>query len=1306
MVDAMSTRVPAQRPASLTDRIDSCLLRDRRRLRRWAVRLEQTSADAAAWLELDRAVQRSAAIALRRAETSSQPAFPSDLPITERLDEIREQIGHHQVIVLCGETGSGKSTQLPKICLSLGRGVFGRIGHTQPRRIAARSLAARIASELGQEVGQSIGYKVRFRDRVGDETRVKLMTDGILLAEIRHDPDLTEYDTLIIDEAHERSLNVDFLLGYLHKLLHRRPDLKLVITSATIDPARFARHFNDAPVIEVSGRTFPVEVRYRLPEEPGAGERDEAMQQAIVDAIDELSLEGRGDILVFLSGEREIRETAETLRKHKMLHSEVIPLYARLSPGEQGRVFAPSGRRHIVLATNVAETSLTVPGIRYVIDAGFARISRYSARSKIQRLPVERISQASAEQRKGRCGRVAEGVCIRLYDEDDFTARAAFTEPEIQRTNLAAVILQMATLGFGDIAAFPFVDPPDSRLVRDGYKLLEELAAVDRRHKVTQLGQRLARLPVDPRIGRMLIAAAETGCLRETVVIAAALSVQDPRERPAERRKEADEAHAQFADERSDFLAWLKLWTFLEDNRRHLTRRKFERLCRLHFLSASRVREWHDVQVQIRVQMHELGYHDNEQEADYATLHRALLSGLLSHIGVRTQGDKRDYLGARNRHFFIFPGSGLFARQPKWLMAAELVETTRLYARGVAAIEPDWVEPLAKHLVKHSYSSPRWQGRRGQVGADEKVTLYGLPVVPRRRVNYGPIAPEEARGIFLRFGLTEGDMNTRAPFWRHNRELIDTLRDIEAKSRRRDILVDEEVIYGFYANRVPDGVYSVAQLESWLRSLPRERAKILHMRMDDLQRADVDADWVAAFPDRLDLNGTRLPLRYHFAPGEANDGVTLTVPVSVLGQLSPGLVDRLVPGLLREKVTLLLKSLPKTLRRQLVPVPEYAERCLAALPVSDAPLVQTLGATLKRLTGLHVPEDAWQLEQLPEHLKLRIRLMDEQGREELAISRDLAALQRDFSGSARALPIDPQGDREERLVDWTCGELPREVTQTAGRLQIKGYPALIDRGDHAQRRVLDSLPAAQRAHRAGLRRLLLLREAKTARGLRKNVRNLQSMRLHYANVASNPGGNAAADADLLDELLELAFDRAFLDDAWAVRDATAFARCREQGRPRLGPALLEISQLAAEILAAAHRLRSALATTTQPNWRVSVEDIQAQLDRLVYRGFLEATDPAQLAHYPRFLKAMTLRLEKLPSAAARDQQRLQELSSLQHEWLARQQQAQRQGAFDPRLDEIRWLLEELRVSLFAQELKTTQPISVKRIRKRWEALGL
>jgi ATP-dependent helicase HrpA len=1287
--------------------IDDCLVQDRPRLRRLYRRLCAGEAGPEERLAFEKRLAGSLAVVAQRQTAGSGHDYPAVLPISARRDELVRLIRDHQVLVLCGETGSGKSTQLPKLCLEAGRGVYGRIGHTQPRRLAARSLAGRIASELGQPVGGRVGYKVRFRDQVADATQIKLLTDGMLLAEIRSQRDLLEYDTLIIDEAHERSLNIDFLLGYLHGLLQRRPDLKLIITSATIDPQRFARHFGDAPVIEVSGRTYPVEVRYRPPEEPGAGERDESLQQAIVDAIDELWREGDGDILVFLSGEREIRETAETLRRHKTGHAEVVPLYARLSPAEQGRVFASGGRRRIVLATNVAETSLTVPGIRYVIDTGFARISRYSARSKIQRLPVERVSQASAEQRKGRCGRVAEGICIRLYDQDDFEARPVYTEPEIQRTNLAAVILQMAALGFGDVEGFPFVDPPDGRLVRDGYKLLEELAAVDRQRKVTRLGRALARLPVDPRVGRMLLAAAHSGCLEEVLVIAGALSVQDPRDRPAEKRQEADEAHAQFADERSDFVGLLNLWRFVEDNRRHLTRRKFERLCHQHFLSPTRVREWHDVVVQLRLQMHELGHRENTEPADSATVHRALLSGLLSHVGLRGQGKERDYLGARNRRFMVFPGSALFARQPKWLMAAELVETSRLYARVAAAIEPEWIEPLAGHLVKHSYASPRWQARRGQVAADEKVTLYGLPIVPRRRVNYGPIDPVVSREIFIRFGLTEGDMQTRAPFWRHNRELIADLRAMEARTRRRDLLVDEEILFAFYAKRVPDGIYSVAQLETWLRRLPRAQAKILHMRIDDIVKAAPADDWVERFPEALELNGSRLPLSYAFDPGETDDGVTLAVPVSMIGQVTPGIADRVVPGLLQEKLTALIKGLPKALRRRLVPVPDVVERCLARLPVSDAPLVQTLGQVLKAEFGVVVPEDAWQPDELPDHLRLRVRVLDPRAERTLAVSRDLSALHREFAGRDVAATPVAGGVGETRLADWTCGVLPEENVEQAGGVRMRVYPALVDRRDHVELQQLDNLASARIAHRAGLCRLLMLVEAKSARNLRRQIDAAQAMRLHYAKVPPPPFGEAPEDEpDLLDQVTALAFDEAFIDDAWIIRDPEAFARCRATGRTRLGPALQSLAHRIAEILERAHRLRAALAGTRQQAWRASVEDMQQQLRGLVYRGFLRDTDPARLVHLPRYLDGIGRRLEQLSLDARRDDARLAEIQPLQRQWTERQAQVLARGQRDPRLEEIRWMLEELRVSLFAQTLKTAHPVSVKRIRKRWEALGL
>ena len=875
--------------------LDDCMLADRFRLRRQLQNLDRRQRDKKSFDEqlagLRQRLDESITLAQERRSRVPDIAFPAELPISQRLDDIRELIGNNQVVVLCGETGSGKSTQLPKICLELGQGIFGKIAHTQPRRIAARSLASRISAELKRETGDTVGYKIRFQDRVSETTHIKLLTDGMLLAEIQQDKFLNEYDTIILDEAHERSLNIDFLLGYLKNLLPRRPDLKLIITSATIDPERFSRHFAGAPIIEVSGRTYPVEVRYRPPDEEASNERDEYTQQGIMDAVDELSRVDRGDILIFLSGEREIRETAESLHKHRLQVTEILPLFARLSAAEQSKIFKPSGQRRIVLATNVAETSLTVPGIRHVIDTGYARISRYSHRSKIQRLPVERISQASANQRKGRCGRVAEGVCIRLYSEESFEARREFIEPEIQRTNLASVILQMKLLGFGDIRDFPFLDPPDDRLIKDGYRVLEEIGAVDGLGRISRLGRKLARLPLDPRIGRMLLESAQLDCQREVLVIAAALSVQDPRDRPMDKQQLADEAHALFKDEESDFIGYLKLWAFLEEKRRHLTRRKFGRLCREHFLSVTRVQEWHDIHRQIRAQMHDMGYRDNKEDSSYENIHMAVLSGLLSHVGFRPGGSDKGYQGARNTQFYAFPGSGVFANQPKWVMAAELVETTRLYARTLARIQPDWIERLAGHLIKRSYSEPHWQAKRGQVGAYERVTLYGLPLVPRRRVNFGPIDPVQSREIFIRFGLVEGDFHTRAKFWRHNQELRDYIHDLEAKSRRRDVLVSDETIYQYYDQRLPEGIYSKSQFESWLKKVSRKQPKLLHMRLQDLMRHDASGITAEQYPDALIINGMELPLKYGFAPGEPADGVTVVAPAAVLNQLTVGRLD-------------------------------------------------------------------------------------------------------------------------------------------------------------------------------------------------------------------------------------------------------------------------------------------------------------------------------------------------------------------------------------------------------------------------------
>jgi ATP-dependent helicase HrpA len=1181
----------------------------------------------------------------------------------------------------------------------------GRIGHTQPRRIAARSLAARIAAELGCETGTAVGYKVRFSDRVSPETHIKLMTDGILLAEIQNDRYLQAYDTLIIDEAHERSLNIDFLLGYLKGLLAKRRDLKLIITSATIDPARFSKHFDQAPILEVSGRTFPVDVHYR-PLESEAGERDEAMQQAIVKAVDELSVHGPGDILVFLSGEREIRETAESLRKHRMPATEALPLYARLGPSDQARVFKPHAGRRIVLATNVAETSLTVPGIHYVIDTGYARISQYSHRSKVQRLPVEKVSRASADQRKGRCGRVSAGVCIRLYSEADFESRLEYTAPEIMRTNLASVILQMKALGFGEIESFPFVDAPDRRMISDGYHLLVEIGAVGADHRLTRLGRQLARLPVDPRIARMLLSGARSQCLREVLVIAAALSVQDPRDRPLDAQQAADDKHAAFLDEDSDFLAYVKLWKFLEEQRRHLTRNKFRKLCRSRFLSYNRVQEWHDTHRQLRGLLHEMGYRDNKADAGYGEIHRALLTGLLSNIGFRS--DEQHYLGARNSRFWIFPGSGLHKTRPKWVMAAERVETTRDYARGVARIQADWVEAAAGHLVKHSYSEPHWEKNRGQVAAYDKISLYGLTLIPRRKVNYGPIDPVEAREIFIRFALVEGDFTTRASFFRHNHELIDYVEHLEHKSRRRDLLVDEETLYGYYDKRVPEGIYSSPGFEQWLREAANKHPKLLHMRLEDLMHSQAAEFSDDQYPDVLAFGATRLPLEYHFDPGHKSDGVTLRIPLEAINQVSGERCEWLVPGLLRERVIALMRGLPKHHRRSFVPIPDYADACLKEMAPGDKPLTRALAEQLKRLTGAYIPEDAWRPEELPDHLRMNFRLLDETGRR-IADGRDLVRLRQEYGGKAKTsfgrLPA--SGLERDSITDWDFGELPETVAVERGGVTLPGFPALADKGDRVSIEVLDSRLNADQSTRQGLRRLFMLKLAKETRYLRKNLPGLNRIRLQYARVPEAPEGLVQNGArDIEDELINLIVQITFIEGKPEVRDAATFQRRIDAEKGALMTVAGETCALVGGILDQYQNLRKALYASTQANWTASLRDMKQQLDRLVFRGFPRATPYTALKHFPRYLKAMHMRLDKLTYAAVRDQQLLAQLHTLYDQWRTREEKYRQQGKQDPRIDELRWTFEELRVSLFAQELKTAYPVSLKRIEKRWQELGL
>ncbi len=1033
-------------------------------------------------------------------------SYPPELPVSQRRDEIAAAIRDHPVVIVAGETGSGKTTQLPKICLELGRGQAGLIGHTQPRRIAARSVAERIAEELGTGLGDRVGYTVRFTDRVSAGTQVRLMTDGILLAEIQRDPMLRRYDTLIVDEAHERSLNIDFILGYLHQLMPRRPDLKVVITSATIDSARFSEHFGNAPVVEVTGRTYPVEVRYRPVVDPDAPEGDPAADpdrdqvSAIVDAVGELQREGPGDVLVFLSGEREIRDTADALgdavRSGTLRGTEVLPLFARLSAAEQHRVFASHTGRRVVLATNVAETSLTVPGIRYVVDTGQARISRYSLRTKVQRLPIEPISQASARQRAGRCGRVADGICIRLYTEEDFGSRPEFTDPEILRTNLASVILQMTAIGLGDIAAFPFVDAPDRRNVRDGVTLLEELGAlrVGRGGGLTSLGRRLVRLPVDPRLARMVLEADRLGCVAEVLVVAAALSIQDPRERPIEHQQAADESHRRFVDERSDFMAYLNLWNYLREQQEALSSSAFRRRCKREYLHFLRIREWQDLHSQLRRVVRDLKITVSRTadpavegaEVDADRVHQALLAGLLSHVGMQDerasarggQGGRRplrEYQGARGIKFAIFPGSALAKKPPEWVVAAELVETSRLWGRTVARVEPEWVEQIGAHLVKRSWSEPHWSARRGSVVAKEKVTLYGVPLVADRTVTYGRIDPETSRELFVRHALVEGDWRTRHDFFHENRRLLDDVGELEHRARRRDIVVDDDTLFAFYDARIPAHVVSGAHFDSWWKKVRRSTPDLLTFTEQDL--VDTTASQVSQsdFPDRWVLDGLELPLSYRFEPGAADDGVTVTVPAAVLNQVPHATFEWQVPGLRHELVTALIRSLPKPVRRHLAPAPDNAARALERLEPGAEPLLPALSRELSRLAGVDVPAGAFDWEKVPGHLRVRVKVTGEKGREVAAgkvvqdVGRVAAGTVREaISAAARSVGLEV-----DDLEGWTIGELPRTFEGVGAGGPVTGYPALVDDGGHVHVRVLPSEVEQTRAMRGGTRRLLM-----------------------------------------------------------------------------------------------------------------------------------------------------------------------------------------------------------------------------------------
>jgi ATP-dependent helicase HrpA len=1310
----MAVSSPAAR---LLGELDRCLVADAVALGRRIERARRAHAPAGEWEAIAAALARSAQRRATRAERLPPIAYPPELPVAQRADEIAAALAAHPVIIVCGETGSGKTTQIPKICLAAGRGERGLIGHTQPRRIAARAVAARIAQELGSQIGELVGYKVRFTDHTHPDAFVKLMTDGILLAETQGDRMLAAYDTIIVDEAHERSLNIDFLLGYLRQLLPRRPDLRVVITSATLDAQRFAEHFArevngqscPAPVIEVSGRTYPVEIRYRPLQEAGAeADDEEALEDAIVAAAEDLWREGPGDILVFLPGEREIRETADLLRRGLARRPyaslvEILPLYARLSVAEQQRVFAPSRGRRVVLATNVAETSLTVPGIRYVIDTGLARIKRYALRNKTTLLQIEKIAQAAARQRAGRCGRIAAGVCVRLYAEDDYAARAAFTEPEILRSSLAAVILRMAALDLGAVDAFPFLDPPGPRAVADGYQLLQELSAVDARRALTPLGRELARLPVDPRVGRMVHAAREHGCLPEVLVIASALSVPDPRERPLERQQAADQAHLRFRDERSDFLSLLALWEFFADLlAQKLSHRRLVEACRAQFVSYLRLREWRDVHAQLASEIAEQGWRfDPKLPASvdarrYAVIHQSLLAGLLGSIGMRAE-DGDAYQGARGTRFALHPGSGLAKKGPKWVLAAELVETTRLYARCAARIEPEWIEAVAGERVSRDYFDPQWDRERGEVVASERVTLYGLTLVARRRVSFGAVDPAAARGVFIREALAPGALATRGAFLAHNQRLIEEVAELEHKTRRQDVLVSEAMIAAFYAERLPAGIFSLAAFERWREEAEREDPRVLMLTREALMRhgaQDVTAEY---FPETLAIAGAKLPLKYRFAPGHPLDGLTATVPLALLNQIDAARLTWLVPGMVREKVAWYLKGLPKGLRNRLVPLPDAVTAFLEKVPFGRGALSDALREYLGARLGEPVAADTWDGAALPPHLACNLRVVDAAGKE-LATGRDLAAL-RARLGEAAQLSFAQAGPAFERrgIKAWDFGDLPESITTMRAGQRITGYPALVDDGDSVSLGLLDTPDAAAASARRGVVRLIRLA--------------LKDAMVRFDGAKQGAGAPGFAQAALQlraviptdrlqDDVLDAICDRAFVGEDPLPRSERAFAEQVRRARTRL-PAVADGALRLLGAIASAHQaLTQRINGLPSPAARLAAF-ARARRDALVHPGFFAHTPWAQLGHLPRYLEALDRRLAKYAENPARDARHAAEVGAWWQRYQERVERDRQAGRSEPRLAAFRWLLEELQVSLFAQELRTPFPVSYKRVQKAW-----
>jgi len=1228
----------------------------------------------------------------RRRQGRPKITYPESLPISQKREEIARAIAGHQVVIIAGETGSGKTTQLPKICLELGLGCRGLIGHTQPRRLAARSVASRVADELNSPLGEVVGFKVRFADAINNDSYIKLMTDGILLAELTNDKLLEQYDTIIIDEAHERSLNIDFILGYLKNVLKKRPDLKVIITSATIDLDKFSKHFDDAPVIEVSGRTYPVETRYRsLVRDEG---EDFDVTEGIFEAVDELVKEGPGDILIFMNGEREIRDVADQLNRRQYRDTEILPLYARLSYGEQSKVFKSHIGRRIVLATNVAETSLTVPGIRYVIDPGTARISRYSYRTKVQRLPIEPISQASANQRQGRCGRVAPGICIRLYAEDDFTGRPEFTDPEILRTNLASVILKMLAIGLGDIEAFPFLQPPDQRYIKDGFLLLEELQAVSNskgRVALTALGKQLASIPVDPRLARMVIQANQNGCLHEALVITSALSIQDPRERPMDKKQAADEAHKKHSDKDSDFVSFVNLWDHLKSLQKEHSSSQFAKQCKREFLAYMRVREWQDLYAQLRQAVHDLKWRLNTEPADYELLHKSLLTGLLSHVGFKDEDN--EYLGARNRKFFVFPGSPLAKKGPKWIMVAELIETSRLFARCCAKIQPEWIEPLAGHLVKKNYLEPHFEAKQGSVVALENQVLFGLTIVNRRKTQYGPVNAVEAREIFIRSALADGELKTNEAFFIKNRNLLKEVETLEHKSRRRDILVDEQVLVDFYEPRIPEGIYNAPKFFSWWKTERKQNPDLLDFEREQLmQRGDSHVS-ALDFPDFWHQGNLKLSVSYHFEPSAEDDGVAVHIPVALLNQIDDVDFDWLVPGLREEKCVAMIRSLPKNLRRNFVPAPDYAHACMQAMKPFEMSFIDAMCKQLLRMSGVRVSPDDFDLSQLSKHLLINFRVEDDKDKL-VAQSRNIEQLKASLQGHVTQAirSVADSGIEKSDLIEWSFGNLPPQFTQKKGNFEVKAFPALVDDRESVSIKLFDDENEAIRAHRAGLQRLLLINIPSPVKHLQKTLPNKAKLAMYF-----NPFGQVQI---LIDDILSAAVQELLDKKGVDVRSPESFEQAKDWVRQELNPTAAKLALIVEEILTLYQKIKKRLKGKISLDIAFAMSDIQSQLDKLVFKGFVELCGWQRLPDMVRYLKAIDNRLDKLPVDPNRDRLHMQSINNVQNELEAQLAKIPRSVATPESLLDARWMIEEYRVSCFAQVLGTAYPISEKRVLNR------